>query len=75
MVRLTEVECEELLFLPVIVNGYVPVRALQFTEMVSFELPGAVAGLGRKLALVLAGNPPTLRLTELEPPIAPSDTV
>ena len=75
MVRLTEVECEELLFLPVIVNGYVPVRALQFTEMVSFELPGAVAGFRLKLALVLCGNPLTLRLTELEPPLALSETV
>ena len=75
MVRLTEVECEKLLFLPVIVNGYVPVRALQFTEMVSFEVPGAVAGFRLKLALVLCGNPLTLRLTELEPPLALSETV
>ena len=61
--------------MPVMVSLRVPVLALWFGEIVRVEVPEAVTGLELKLALVLYGNPPTLRLTELEPPIAPSDTV
>ncbi len=76
MVRLTGVECEKLPLSPVTVKVYVPGGALWFTEIVRLELPGVVVtGLGLKVALVLGGNPLTLRVTELEVFTAPSDTV
>ena len=60
--------------LPVTVSARVPVLALRFTEILRVEVPGAVTGLALKLALVLAGKPLTLRLTELDPPSEPSET-
>jgi hypothetical protein len=75
-VRVTEVECVKLPFEPVIVSFFdVTVLAFRLTEMVSVELPEAVTGLGLKLALVLRGNPPTLRLTELDAFTATSEIV
>ncbi len=73
--RLTEVECVKLPFEPLIVSVDVPMLAFGFTEIVRVQLPGAVTGLGLKLALVLRGNPLTLRLTELDAFIEPSETV
>ena len=75
MVRVAVLECEKLPLLPVMVKVCVPVDAFRFTEIVRVELPDAVTGLELKLAMVLGGNPLTLRLTELVPPLAPSDTV
>jgi hypothetical protein len=73
--RVTVVECEKLPLFPLMVKVYVPGGAFRFTEIVRLELPVVVTGLGLKVALVREGTPLTLRLTELEPPLAPSDTV
>jgi hypothetical protein len=63
--------------LPVIVGVYVPVLAFRLTEILSveLELPVTVTGLGLKLPLVLGGRLLTLKLTELDPPSAVSETV
>jgi hypothetical protein len=53
MCSVTVVEWLWLPLLPVMVNvAFVPEIALDLTLMVSLELPGLVAGLGLKLALV-----------------------
>ncbi len=75
MVRYTEVECVKLPFEPVIVSIFdVTVLAFRFTEIFRVELPEVVTGLGLKLALVLAGNPLTLKLTELDAFTSPTET-
>lgn len=75
MIRVTEAGWVKLLLAPVIFNVYSPVLALRLVERVRVELPEVLTGLGLKLALVLGGNPLTLRVTELEVFTAPSDTV
>jgi len=48
---------------PVIVNGYVPVVAFLFTDIVSVEVPEPATDVGLNEELVRAGNPPTLKFT------------
>ena len=72
MVRVNGVECVYVPFLPVTVKLYVPFVANRATRIDKVEEPVAVAGFGLKLALVLAGRPLRLRLTELDPPLAVS---
>lgn len=57
------------------VNEYVPGAAFLVAEIVSVELPVAVAGFGANAAETLEGNPEILRLTELLAPIAVNVTV
>ena len=66
------VECESLPLFPVTVSVCVPTFANRPTLIVRVEAPPEFTGFGLKLALVLAGRPLMLRLTELDPPMAVS---
>ena len=55
--------------------AFVPEPPLEFTVMVSVEVPGLLAGFGLKLALVRDGRPDRLRFTGVLPLTAPMVTV
>lgn len=76
IVRLTVVKWLKFPLLPVIFNGKgPPVLANLLTEIVRMDWPGVLTGLTLNFALVLFGNPLTLRLTELDAPVVPSEIV
>jgi len=65
------VECVVVPLVPVMVIGYVPVRALLETVSVKSELPEPVIELGLKLDVTPEGTPVAERVTaESKPPDA-----
>jgi len=74
-VRLIGAVCVTVPLVPVMISVYVPREDAGFAEIVSVEVPLAVAGLFENVAVTLEGKPAMLSVTELLFPMAVNVTV